>query len=954
MPSSNKSTRNGANAIENGNRTKDTREGTGTRPVSNAETDNVSNDNKSDENESTKSHEESNGKVHVDSSEKNKADDDDDDETNENKVDEDDDANDNDRENGEQANDSDQNDSGDGDEVINAPQTNKRRPKKGEKKGAKDDDNDDDFPPHVPDHLDRKTLKGVRAYLRNFDLDTAGGGTLDEDEVANTMIKLNRNVDHRIRYYSNPLDDMIDEENMVADFKKEELEYLVGHEFMKELAAALQDRKRRKGLDKRTLTWVKRAAGLNRKDYHSAHSAVGREETDSDQEGGRKGRVAPKRYTRGVAQRVRDKKKEEFIFKDNIGIKSLLDAIGELEGECGPYPVPFECQMRKQTRQMGGRSRQLLRSRRSEADSDDDDNEKEEEEEEEEEVAEKRIYIKKDNAHLLLKRPLVARLADDEVTKGIEQAGSVSDYFFGDLRDVLITKVLVNGEHVEADPDDDLTLQERKRELKRMRDRQYQKRKRDAKNRTKEKLQTPAAATPIRSNSNNRSRRYESESDEDQTGNWKPLRPFKKAKKVNRSLKGPVSLALLDWQRRQLWAAGYNKRQRKLLEKDIRANVRIPEYMAKLGIDFRLPPWESVNPAVANNVHDKPHNDPLRKKHSDDVYASWNHALINCLNGSARSWAVHEFFYSDVDRAWYNNNTFAREVAKLGILPTAKLTRREWSVVRRAMRQRPRRFSKRFIMSQLKERNNFRDIVRDLQQNPDSTNYTGFDIPAPISVGTTVTAYNKRFLILHRGKVLFHDVASARYLVQFERKELGFELCSDTEIARHGAPDILLPAAPSKITGASYQTGNDTFAKVGLPAYGSSAGPRAAPKRKDDVTCEEEVANILNKNPPQINPIEREVAMEKVAERETLATLMAVIDAANSRKEMLLEVMEKCNFLLVDRLPFGEGAPTNHVVSGYFEKHFSWLRANLETTNQTLQLAQFYLNAMYSKAFSST
>jgi len=207
---------------------------------------------------------------------------------------------------------------------------------------------------------------------------------------------------------------------------------------------------------------------------------------------------------------------------------------------------------------------------------------------------------------------------------------------------------------------------------------------------------------------------------------------------------------------------------------------------------------------------------------------------------------------------------------------------------------------------------------------------------------------------LHRGKVLFHDVASARYLVQFERKELGFELCSDTEIARHGAPDILLPAAPSKITGASYQTGNDTFAKVGLPAYGSSAGPRAAPKRKDDVTCEEEVANILNKNPPQINPIEREVAMEKVAERETLATLMAVIDAANSRKEMLLEVMEKCNFLLVDRLPFGEGAPTNHVVSGYFEKHFSWLRANLETTNQTLQLAQFYLNAMYSKAFSST
>lgn len=98
----------------------------------------------------------------------------------------------------------------------------------------------------------------------------------------------------------------------------------------------------------------------------------------------------------------------------------------------------------------------------------------------------------------------------------------------------------------------------------------------------------------------------------------------------------------------------------------------------------------------------------------------------------------------------------------------------------------------------------------------------------------------------------------------------------------------------------------------------------------------------------------REAVVEKVAERETLVTLMATVDAATSRKELLLDVMEKFNVLLVDRLPFGEGPSSNHVISEYFEKHFSWLRANLETTNQTLNRAQFYLERMYSKAYSST
>lgn len=130
---------------------------------------------------------------------------------------------------------------------------------------------------------------------------------------------------------------------------------------------------------------------------------------------------------------------------------------------------------------------------------------------------------------------------------------------------------------------------------------------------------------------------------------------------------------------------------------------------------------------------------------------------------------------------------------------------------------------------------------------------------------------------------------------------------------------------------------------------------------KTKVTCDKEAAAILAKK--QASNIEddedaedssRAALIEKVAERETLVTLMAIIDAATSRKAMLLNVMGKFNALLVDRLPFGEGPPPNHVISGYFEKHFAWLRANLEMTNQTLDLSLSYMKVMYGKAYSST
>ena len=110
-----------------------------------------------------------------------------------------------------------------------------------------------------------------------------GEKALDDDEVAMLMIKADRNAEQRARYNANPLDEEVDEELLQKELYQEEFDYLVGHDFMKEMSASLQEENKRK-VDRRTLHWVKRAAGLNRKDYHSPHAAM-KDEIESDDDG---------------------------------------------------------------------------------------------------------------------------------------------------------------------------------------------------------------------------------------------------------------------------------------------------------------------------------------------------------------------------------------------------------------------------------------------------------------------------------------------------------------------------------------------------------------------------------------------------------------------------------------------------------------------------------------------
>jgi len=170
--------------------------------------------------------------------------------------------------------------------------------------------------------------------------------------------------------------------------------------------------------------------------------------------------------------------------------------------------------------------------------------------------------------------------------------------------------------------------------------------------------------------------------------------------------------------------------------------------------------------------------------------------LYHFLGGQARKWARYEFFYPEFDAAWYQFDSNATGIASM-VPPGAKLTWTEWKVVRRQL-GRPRRFAKSFVVDELYKRNEYRRMVRLLQRNPGSTKGQGFPVPPLIDPGTAVTAYNKRYQIIHRGIVLFYSPGDDGYFVQFDSVDLGCEFCPDTDVTRVELPEPVLTEEKSK------------------------------------------------------------------------------------------------------------------------------------------------------------
>ena len=316
----------------------------------------------------------------------------------------------------------------------------------------------------------------------------------------------------------------------------------------------------------------------------------------------------------------------------------------------------------------------------------------------------------------------------------------------------------------------------------------------------------------------------------------------------------------------------------------------LPPVVARLGLEFRTKPLGLEKDCGDVSVSSQQNPTGTEVNITNKVRIKKSRQLRNILsNKRARLWAIHEFFYGDVDKEWYQKDGLVSDLAKLGfpIDAQTRLTRQEWILVRQALRPRPRLFSKRFIAEQLKKRDSHRAYIRRLQQDPSTHKFE------PISPGTRITAYDKRGKTVRRGRTLLYDSTKVNYLIQFDDKDAGCEICPDYEVS---------VVARSKEKEHSKIKVNDEYdTELVIPnGYDIS-------RHKSDI------------------------------ERELLVSFLTVVAEAFQRKKNILEVLENCA----------------DSYSEDFSGHCSYLLANLEKINTTLEAALAHTQILYGRICAS-
>jgi hypothetical protein len=279
--------------------------------------------------------------------------------------------------------------------------------------------------------------------------------------------------------------------------------------------------------------------------------------------------------------------------------------------------------------------------------------------------------------------------------------------------------------------------------------------------------------------------------------------------------------------------------------------------------------------------------------------------VYHLLGGQATKWARYEFFYPDFDAAWYQFDTNAGAIASI-VPPGTKPTWKQWRAIRRKLGP-PRRFSKGFIADELYKRNEYRRMVRMLQRSPGSTKGKGFPVPPLIEPGTAVRAYNKRYQIIHRGKILFYSPGDNGYFIQFDSVDLGSEFCPDTEVTRVKPPQPLQTRLQT----------NSTASKMAS---------------LDDVK----------------NMYENDLTFE----RYSLVSLMSTLERLLERKRGILDAMEENNRsdLARPESQFRNPSKCDPYRSANLQLSISaWLHANLILTNDALREANRMLKAVYAE-----
>ncbi|KAL4486091.1 hypothetical protein ABPG72_004025 [Tetrahymena utriculariae] len=159
------------------------------------------------------------------------------------------------------------------------------------------------------------------------------------------------------------------------------------------------------------------------------------------------------------------------------------------------------------------------------------------------------------------------------------------------------------------------------------------------------------------------------------------------------------------------------------------------------------------------------------------------------INESSLQWIEHEFFYSTIDKPFFQFNEFKEMLAKVGLENIGKLTKAEWNIIRKAMGK-PRRFSNEFVRGELKKLEIYRKIVREYLQTQqvhalrskirESLSEEIMKIQ-PFRVGQVVMGIHPNCKHFHPGSVLTTN--GDMVIVKFLTNDLGVLKIPDTKLS---------------------------------------------------------------------------------------------------------------------------------------------------------------------------
>jgi DIRP len=254
-----------------------------------------------------------------------------------------------------------------------------------------------------------------------------------------------------------------------------------------------------------------------------------------------------------------------------------------------------------------------------------------------------------------------------------------------------------------------------------------------------------------------------------------------------------------------------------------------------------------------------------------------------------------------------------------------RLTRQQRQATRRQIQKRPRRFSKKFIQSQLNQRNLHRNNVRMIQRNPHLaySSRLPYDIPAPISIGSIVNAYCKAHKVVQTGTVLGFDSVNAMYTIQFRNKHFGCEFCPDTDVASVGSRCLLYKASHNEISDdPNANAPGHSHSLRSLPVAGTSTSTQSL--------------------------------AERIAEREAFLVMLNTIEQAMRLKADILSILDDATTMMMKghhppniNDTTGTSTCIKHNLSTPAREHIDWLLSNLGRVNIIIKTATHHLQTLY-------